>query len=381
MNHKQVIPVRTVIYRGGTSKGLFLHENDLPQDPKIRDRVILAMFGSPDPRQIDGLGGAEVLTSKLALIGPPSIPGADVDYTFGQVSIDKAYISYSGLCGNISAGVGPFAIEEGLVRAESPVTTVRIHNKNTAQIFTMEVPVEDGVPSIEGSYEIAGVPGTGAKLKIDMAGTIGSFGKGLLPTGHVVDELDVPGVGKVRGSLIDVVNSCFFVKAEDLGLRGDEVKKDDFPAGKLEQMEAIRKEVFRLLDKPYNENDAVPFVAFVAEPKDYVNHLTGTVIKAEEVDFLSRLYFLGGIHQTYSGSITCCTGAASVIPGTVVNEVRRSKRGSEIIIGHPSGTIDAEAVYDVSSGQPIITRVMYARTARRIMEGYCYVPARFFEEE
>lgn len=381
MNHKQVIPVRTVIYRGGTSKGLFLHENDLPQDPRIRDRVILSMFGSPDPRQIDGLGGAEVLTSKLAIIGPPSIPGADVDYTFGQVSIDKPYISYSGLCGNISAGVGPFAIEEGLVKAVSPVTTVRVHNKNTAQIFTMEVPVENGAPSIEGDYEIAGVPGTGAKLKIDMAGTIGSFGKGLLPTGNVIDVIDVPGVGQVQGSLIDVVNPCFFIKAEDLGLRGDEVKKSDFPAGKLEQLEAIRKEVFRLLGKPYNENDAVPFVAFVTAPKDYTNHLTGEIIRAEKVDFLARLYFLGGIHQTYSGSITCCTGAASVIPGTVVNEVRGGRTDKEIIIGHPSGTIDAEAICDMSSGKPVITRVMYARTARRIMEGYCYVPARFFEEE
>lgn len=134
MNRDQVTRVRTVIYRGGTSKGLFLHENDLPQDPKIRDKVILAMFGSPDPRQIDGLGGADVLTSKLAIVGPPSVPDADVDYTFGQVSIDKAYISYSGLCGNISSGVASFAIEEGLVRAVEPVTKVRVYNKNTKQI-------------------------------------------------------------------------------------------------------------------------------------------------------------------------------------------------------------------------------------------------------
>lgn len=381
MNHKQVTPVRTVIYRGGTSKGLFLHENDLPQDPKIRDKVILAMFGSPDPRQIDGLGGAEVLTSKLALIGPASVPEADVDYTFGQVSIEKAYISYSGLCGNISAGVAPFAIEEGLVRAVEPVTRVRVYNKNTDQIFTMEVPVENGAPSIEGDYIVPGVPGTGAKLKIDMVGTIGSFGQGLLPTGHVVDTLDVPGVGKVRGSLIDAVNPCFFIRAEELGLRGDEVKKTDFAEGKLQQIELIRKEVFKLLGKPYNENDAVPFVAFVAEPKDYTNHLTGETIHAKDVDFLARLYFLGGIHQTYSGSISCCTGAAAVIPGTVVYDVCARKGAPEIMIGHPSGVMDVEAACDMSGGEPIITHVSYARTARRIMEGYCYVPNRFFEED
>lgn len=381
MNRKQVTPVRTAIYRAGTSKGLFLHENDLPQDPKIRDKVILAMFGSPDPRQIDGLGGAEVLTSKLALIGPSSVPDADVDYTFGQVSIEKPYISYSGLCGNISAGVAPFAIEEGLVRAVEPVTKVRVYNKNTDQIFTIEVPVEDGTPSIEGDYEVPGVPGTGAKLKIDMVGTIGSFGQGLLPTGNVVDVLDVPGVGKVRGSLIDAVNPCFFIRAEDVGLRGDEVKKTDFPEGKLQELELIRKEVFRVLGKPYNENDAVPFVAFVTAPKDYTNHLSGETIHAEDVDFLARLYFLGGIHQTYSGSISCCTGAAAVIPGTVVNEVCARKDAPEIMIGHPSGVMDVEAGCDTSSGEPVITHVSYARTARRIMEGYCFVPNRFFEED
>jgi len=381
MNREQVTPIRTVIYRGGTSKGLFLHENDLPQDPKVRDRVILAMFGSPDPRQIDGLGGAEVLTSKLALVGPPSIPGADVDYTFGQVSIDKPYISYSGLCGNISAGVGPFAIEEGLVRAVEPVTKVRIHNKNTAQIFTMEVPVKHGAPSIEGDYVVPGVPGTGARLSIDMTGTIGSFGKGLLPTGNAVDVLDVPGVGKVRGSLVDAVNPCFFIRAEDLGLRGDEVRKTDFAQGKLDQLEAIRKAVFAVLGKPYHPNDAVPFVDFVTSPRDYVNHLTGEPIQAEGVDFLARLYFLGGIHQTYSGSIACCTAAAAVIPGTVVYEARGDKTGGEIFIGHPSGVIDVEAACDTSGGAPVITRVAYGRTARRIMEGYCYVPNRFFEEE
>jgi len=379
MNRDQVTRVRTVIYRGGTSKGLFLHENDLPQDPKIRDKVILAMFGSPDPRQIDGLGGADVLTSKLAIVGPPSVPDADVDYTFGQVSIDKAYISYSGLCGNISSGVAPFAIEEGLVRAVEPVTKVRVYNKNTQQIFTAEVPVKNGAPSIDGDYVLPGVPGAGAKLKLDMVGTIGSFGQGLLPTGNAVDILDVPGVGKVRGTLVDAVNPCFFIRADEFGLRGDEAAKSDFAEGKLQQLEAVRKEVFRVLGKPYNENDAVPFVTFVSPPMDCTNRLTGETIKAEDVDFLGRIYFLGGIHQTYSGSMGCCTAAAAVIPGTVVHEVR-SKVGDQISIGHPGGTIDVEASCDTSSGTPVITHTSYGRTARRIMEGYCYVPNRFFEE-
>ena len=376
---KEVTPIRTAIYRAGTSKGVFLHENDLPKDPQLRDRVILAIFGSPDPRQIDGLGGAEVLTSKLAIVGPSSVPNADVDYIFGQVDIETPYISYSGMCGNISSGVAPFAIEEGLVKAVEPVTRVRVYSRNTDQIFTTEVPVKDGHVTIEGGYVVPGVPGTGARLDIDMSGTVGSFRKGLLPTGHVKDILDVPGVGRIEGSLVDVVNPCFFIRARDVGLRGDEVKKADFPAGKLEQLETIRREVFRLLDKEYVEKDAVPFLAFVAGPMDYENHLTHERISAGDIDFLSRVFFLGGIHQTYPGSISCCTGSAAVIPGTTVYEARGEKEASDVRIGHPGGILDVNAVCDTSSGAPVITRITYGRTARRIMDGYCYVPNRFFE--
>lgn len=380
MNLKEVSPVRTTIYRGGTSKGIFLHENDLPQDPAVRDRVILAIFGSPDPRQIDGLGGADVLTSKLAIVGPPSIPEADVDYTFGQVNITAPYISYSGLCGNISSGVAPFAIEEGLVRAVEPVTRVRVYSKNTDQIFITEVPVKDGKVVSAGDYVIPGVPGTGAKLNIDMVGTVGSSGKGLLPTGRLKDKVHVDGLGEIEGSLVDVVNPCFFIRASDVGLRGDEVKNADFPEGKLELLEAIRKEVFGLLGKPYNAKDAVPFLGFVAEPFDYTNHLTGETVAAADCDFLSRVLFLGGIHKTYPGSISCCTAAAAVIPGTVVHEVRGSKTKADINIGHPGGIVDVSAECQVRDGVPEITRVCYARTARRLMDGYCYVPNRCIEE-
>lgn len=381
MNRKEVTPIPTAIYRGGTSKGVFLHENDLPRDPRVRDKVILAIFGSPDPRQIDGLGGADVLTSKLAIIGPPSVPDADVDYTFGQVDINTPYISYSGLCGNISSGVAPFAIEEGLIRAVEPVTKVRVYNKNTDQIFVTEVPVKDGAPIISGNYIVPGVPGTGAKLNIDMVGTVGSFGKGLLPTGHVKDAIDVPGVGKIEGSLVDAVNPCFFVRAEALGLRGDEVKKEDFAEGKLDELENVRKVVFQLLGKEYNVRDAVPFLAFVTEPMDYTNHLTHATIRKEDADFHSRVFFRGGIHQTYPGSISCCTGAASVIPGTVVYEIRGKRDATEVLIGHPGGVVDVDAICDTCGDSPIMTRISYGRTARRLMDGYCYVPNHFFIED
>ncbi len=383
MNRNEFTPVRTVIYRCGTSKGIFLHENHLPQDPKIRDRVILAIFGSPDPRQIDGLGGAEVLTSKLALVGPPSVPEADVDYTFGQVDIETPFISYSGLCGNISSGIAPFAIEEGLVRAVEPVTRVRVYSKNTGQIYVTEVPVKDGLPVAAGDYRVPGVPGAGAKLNIDMVGTVGSAGKGLLPTGNPIDTFDIPGFGKLEGSLVDTVNPCLFVRASDLGLTGKEVKKTDFAPGKLELLETIRREAaFKALGKPYAERDAVPFVAFVAGPADYTSHLTGETIHAAGVDFLSRVFFLGGIHQTYPGSISCCTGACAVIPGTVLYQLRGKKETPEVRIGHPGGVIGVEAACETGpDGKPALKRASYARTARRIMDGYCYVPNRCFEED
>ncbi|MCL1828392.1 MAG: 3-methylitaconate isomerase [Oscillospiraceae bacterium] len=380
MYQREVTPFRTVVYRCGTSKGIFLHENDLPQDPETRDKVIMAIFGSPDPRQIDGLGGADVLTSKLALIGPPSVPDADVDYTFGQVDIETAFISYSGLCGNISSGIAPFAIEEGLVRAVEPVTKVRVYSKNTDQIYVTEVPVKNGRPLISGDYVVPGVPGTGAKLNIDMVGTVGSYGKGLLPTGKAKDVFDVPGFGKIEGSLIDTVNPCLFLRAKDLGLKGNEVKKSDFEDGKLELLETVRREAaFKAIGKAYVEKDAIPFLVYVAEPMDYVDHLTGDQIKASDVDFLARAFFLGAIHQTFPGSMSCCTGAAAVIPGTVVYEIRGKKASPEVLLGHPGGVIDIEAVCETDkNGGPVLTRATYGRTARRIMDGYCYVPNKLF---
>ena len=379
MNIKEMTPVKVAIYRCGTSKAIFIHKNDLPKDRETRDRVILSIFGSPDPRQIDGLGGAEVLTSKLGIISPPSVPDADVDFTFGQVDIETPFISYSGLCGNVASGVASFAIEEGLVTAEEPFTTVRIYSTNTDQYYTTVVPVSGNSPQTLGDYVVPGVPGTGAKLSIDMSRTVGSYGKGLLPTGNPLDVFDIPGFGKLEGSLVDVVNPCLFIRADAVGLKGTEVKKTDFAAGQLELLETIRKVTFETIGKPYAEKDAVPFLAFVSEPTDYTNHLTGETVCGKDMDFVSRVFFLGGIHQTYPGSISCCTGACAVIPGTVLHKIRGEKDDDKVIIGHPGGLIDVEAVCETDeNGKPVIKKAAYARTARRIMDGYCYVPSSLF---
>jgi 2-methylaconitate cis-trans-isomerase PrpF len=369
--------------RCGTSKGIFLHKNHLPQDEAQRDRVILAIFGSPDPRQIDGLGGAEPLTSKLALIGPPSRADADVDYTFGQVEISKPFIHYSGLCGNISSGIGTFAIEEGLVRATEPVTHVRVHSTNTGQVYTLDVPVKDGLPLAVGDYKVDGVPGTGAKITVDMTGTVASMRKGLFPTGNKKDKLDIPGLGEVTISVVDVVNPCAFIRAEELGLKGDETSKD-MTKETYGRMDIIRSKVAALLglaDWDLQESkDPTPFLAFVSPARDYTNRLNGETVLEGDVDFLSRVYFLGSIHQTYPGSISCVTASAAKLPGTVVHDVCKQSGGSAVRIGHPGGVIavEAEAGKD-GDGNDVIRKVTYGRTARRIMDGTVYVPRNLIE--
>jgi 2-methylaconitate cis-trans-isomerase PrpF len=340
--------------------------------------VILAIFGSPDPRQIDGVGGAEPLTSKLALIGPPSREDADVDYTFGQVEISKPFIHYSGLCGNISSGIGTFAIEEGLVRAVEPVTHVRVHSTNTEQVYTLDVPVRDGMPIAAGDYKVDGVPGTGAKITVDMVGTVASMRKGLFPTGNKKDKLDIPGLGTVTVSIVDVVNPCAFILAEELGLKGDEISKD-MTKETYGYMDVIRSRVAALLGLTgwdlQESKDPTPFLAFVSPARDYKNHLTGENVQGGDVDFLSRVYFLGGIHQTYPGSISCVTASAAKLPGTVVFDICRKREGDTLRIGHPGGVIEVEAEAGKDGdGNDVIKKVTYGRTARRIMDGTVYVP-------
>ena len=369
--------VYCVIMRCGTSKGIFLKENDLPQDPVKRDKVILSIFGSPDPRQIDGLGGAEMLTSKLALISPPSRPDADVDFSFGQVEIREPVIFYDGLCGNIASGVGTYAIEEGLVRAVEPVTKVRIFSRNTNQVYITEVPVRDGRPVVCGDYEIAGVPGSGAQVQVDMAGTVGSRTGRLLPTGNVVDVLDINGFGPLDVSLLDVVNPCIFVRASDIGMRGDERPSDvDGDERFMVLIDNIRvAAVSKMRLSGWKLENPTPFVVFVSPPVDYSDHLTGKQIGAGDVDFLARMIILRKMHQTFAGSVSCVTGMAGVVTGTVVHEMAKPVVGQSVIrLGHPAGVIDVEAECEVKPDGVIAKRVTYSRTVRRIMEGYVYVP-------
>lgn len=367
--------------RGGTSKGVFLHERDLPEDPAARDRVILSVFGSPDPRQIDGLGGADPLTSKVAIISPSSRPDADVDYTFGYVGIETGEVDYAGNCGNISQAVGPFAIDEGLIEVSEPVTDVRIFNTNTGKIMVAEVPVCGGRAATEGDFSIHGVPGSGARIVLNFVDAAGSRTGRLLPTSSVVDEITLPGGDRVEASLVDAANPAVFVRARDLGLSATELPED---AGRnpriLALMQAVRVEAALMMGLATDRehvSPAVPKVAIVAAPADYVTG-GGETIHRTHCDLLARTLALSVMHKAYAVTGGICLAAAARITGTVVHSVTRPvSSGAEIVrVGHPSGVSQyLVAVENTPAGEFQLRKAAVAGTARRIMDGRVYISA------
>jgi 2-methylaconitate cis-trans-isomerase PrpF len=380
--------VRCWILRGGTSKGVFLLEDELPPAGPVRDRVIKAIMGTPDPRQIDGLGGADLLTSKVALLGRSTRPDADVDYTFAQVGIDQDTVSYEGNCGNISAAVGPFAIERGWVPAREPVTVVRVFNTNIQKLLRVEVPVADGAPLSEGDYAIDGVPGTGARLMLDFAESVGSLGKGLCPTGRRREELLVEGLGALTVSIVDLSNPVVFVRAEDLGLSGTElpaeVERDSALVERLELIRGTAAAKLGLVSDPrgaLSRSPYIPFFCMVAGPRDSVTLGGRGRVLAAEVDVVARLVGFKKMHKTFPGTGAVCLAAAARLEGTVVEEVARSgvglARAGVIRIGHPAGRMEVEI--EMSPDQAPL-RAAFGRTWRMLLEGRVFVRERAFEQ-
>ena len=376
--------IRAAIIRGGTSKGVYLLASELPKDPAVRDQVILAIYGSPDPRQINGLGGADPLTSKVAIIARSARPDADVDYTFGYVGIDKAVVDYDGNCGNISQGVGPFAVDEGLVPVNEPITKVRIFNTNTKKVIEAAVPVRDGKALTEGDFLVNGVPGTGAKIVLNFVNSGGSKTGKLLPTGNVVDKMELQDGRTIRVSLVDAANPAVFVQAVEIGFTGKELPKDTGANPKiLEIMEEIRVKaalMMKIAPSPDKVSPAVPKVAFVAPPQEYVTS-TGKTIHAADCDLLARTKALAVMHKAYAVTGGICVGAAALIEGTVVNEVvgPQAKTSGVVRVGHPSGVSDfVITVIKKPSGEFELTQSGVAGTSRRIMDGYVYVPRKVF---
>ena len=379
--------IPAVYMRGGSSKGLYFHENHLPQDPSARDEVILAAYGSPDPnkRQIDGMGGAVSVTSKVAIVSPSDQPELDVNYLFGQVSIDRPIIDYKGNCGNILSGVGPFAIEEGLVKAVEPITKVRIYQVNTKKVIVAEVPVENGQPKVEGNFVVDGVPGSGAKITLRFLDPGGSVTGKLIPTGNLKDTIEVPGQDKYKVSIIDAANPLVFVKAEDLGLKGTEIDEIDASEQIKGTLEAIRSRVAVLLgiamtpEEATAKSQAIPKIAMVSSPKGY-EAVTSKLIDASEIDLVGRTMSMGNLHKAYAVTGAICTCGAACIEGTVVNEVVRKEAltKSEIKLGHPSGILPIEPNIEMKDEEYSYIDAGVGRTARRLMEGYVCVKEEHF---
>jgi len=371
--------IRASIIRGGTSKGVFLHAADLPSDPTLRDRMILAIFGSPDPRQIDGLGGADPLTSKVAIISPSDRPDADVDYTFGYVGIDRGEVDWAGNCGNISQAVGPFAIDEGLVGASGTVTAVRIFNTNTKKVMVAEVPVSEGRAATEGDFAIHGVPGTGARLVLSFLDAAGSKTGRLLPTGNVRDSITLRDGRQIEASLVDAANPGIFVRARDLGLTGAELPDECERNPKiLALMEDVRVQgalAMGLAREPSEVSPAVPKVAIVSAPAGY-RTISGEAVRAEDYDLLARTMALGVMHKAYAVTGGLCVSAAARIPGSVVHEVVRPETAQEdmVRIGHPSGVSHYVIRVEQIGNELQLRQAAVAGTARRIMDGRVYVP-------
>lgn len=335
---------RCTIMRGGTSKGIFLMEEDLPQAPALRDRIILAIFGSPDIRQIDGLGGADSLTSKLAIISPSKEPDHDVDYTFGAVGIDRPFIDYSANCGNISSAVGPFAIERRLARPEEPFTTVKILNTNTRKMIHAKIPVENGKVVYEGHYEIDGVPNAGAKIELSFTDPGGAATGRLIPTGSTVDEVKIDTGERFNVTIIDAGNITAFIRAGDLGLKGTELPEDfDQDVLVKNKLEAIRKKVADLIGMP--AQPSIPKICFVA-PSQNFKTVMGKGVMKEEVDLVARVMAMGKMHKAFAITAGIPAAIAALIPGSIVQGViprRENKTESgKVIIGHPSGKFEVE---------------------------------------
>jgi 2-methylaconitate cis-trans-isomerase PrpF len=379
--------IPAVYMRGGTSKAVFFHENHLPRDPEIRDRVILAAFGSPDPnrRQIDGMGGAFSHTSKVAIISASRDPNYDVNYTFGQVSIDRPNIGYRGNCGNMSSAVGPFAIGEGLVSAGEPITTVRIYQVNTKKLIIAEVPVRDGLYNEEGNYTIDGVPGTGGKVTLHFVDPGGAVTDTLLPTGNVKDVIEVPGIGQITISIVDAANPMIFVRAKDLGLTGIELSEIEAHAEIMQRLEAIRSRGAVMLGLASSPEEAgeksqdVPTIAYVSQSQDY-KALNGRNISKGEIDIVARMISMGALHKAYAVTGAICTTGAAKIEGTVVHEVvsKAALEAKEIRLGHPAGIIPIGAHVEKKGNSFEYKEALLGRTARRLMDGYVYVPEKYF---
>jgi 2-methylaconitate isomerase len=357
-----------VLMRGGTSKAVFFQESALPPPGAARDELLMRVMGAGDPLQIDGLGGSRLSTSKVAIIAPSRRDDADVDYSFVQVDVEQRQVFHDGNCGNISAAVGPYAIDEGLMQAKEPFTTVRIHNVNTGALMVARVPVSGGRAQVIGDCAIVGVPGTAAEVLMDYAGAIGSRTGHLLPTGTASDLVILEDGRQVEVSICDAGNPCVFVRASDVGLRGDETPAALNAAPQQCVLQEIRGKCGVRLnfwsDWRDAELPAMPMLVLVSTPAN-----------VEDCDVMTRLFYKNTCHPSIAATGAICVAAAACVPGSVVHATRSQTTSGVVRIGHPSGMTPVRVqISAAGQAQPQFDVLGFARTARRLMAGEVFLP-------
>jgi len=395
MPHPAQIKIPATYLRGGTSKGVFFRLQDLPESCQVpgtaRDRLFMRVIGSPDPyaAQIDGMGGATSSTSKCVILSKSTQPDHDVDYLYGQVSIDKAFVDWSGNCGNLSTGAGAFALHAGLVdRARIPengVCVVRIWQANIRKTIIAHVPVSNGQVQESGDFELDGVTFPAAEIVLEFLDPSddGEAGGSMFPTGNLVDDLEVPGIGTFKATMITAGIPTVFVNAEDIGYTGTELREDinTNPAA-LERFEAIRVAGALRMGLIKSPEEALtrqhtPKVAFVAKAQDYRASSGKTVAKGE-VDLLVRALSMGKLHHAMMGTAAVAIGTAASIPGTLVNLAAGGGERTAVRFGHPSGTLRVGAEAQQVNGEWVVKKAIMSRSARVLMEGWVRVPAGSF---
>jgi 2-methylaconitate cis-trans-isomerase PrpF len=377
-----LVPLKCYLYRGGTSRGIFFHEKDLPGDFEKRKLIFLALMGSPDVRQIDGLGGATSHTSKVVVISPSREEGIDLEYDFYQVGIEDPVVDRRGMCGNLLAAAGLFAVDEGLVTAREPVTIVSIRNSNTGKRFLLHIPVKNGKSVTQGMHKISGVAKPGACILQEFLDPGGAVTGRLLPTGKAEDPIQVKGSG-YRVSIVDASHPSVFMFLKDAKLSGKEnLSALNSNHELLNHLEAIRGEVAHLCGFVLDASEArvkspaLPRLALVGPPVSY-STLSGQAIDASEMDVRLMMLSMQRFHQSIAGTGAICLAAAASIPGSIVNQIYKpSSSNPKIRIGHPSGVMEAsvEVDMDLDRELPHIRKVIVSRTARRLMEGIAYIP-------
>jgi 2-methylaconitate isomerase len=397
MSFQPQIRIPATYLRGGTSKGVFFRLQDLPEAARrpgpARDKLLLRVIGSPDPygKQTDGMGGATSSTSKTVIVAASSRPDHDVDYLFGQVSVDSAFVDWSGNCGNLSSAVGPFAIANGLLPPgrvpENGLCTVRIWQANIGKTIVAHVPITNGVVQETGDFELDGVTFPAAEVQLEFLdpaeGADGDGGGAMFPTGRPVDDLEVPGIDTFKATLINAGIPTIFVNATDIGYTGTELQDAiNRDAKALVRFELIRAHgamkmgLIRNLDEALKRQHT-PKIAFVAPPSDYVAS-SGKTVKGEEVDLLVRALSMGKLHHAMMGTAAVAIATAAAIPGTLVNLAAGGGTRQAVRFGHPSGTLRVGAQAEQIDGQWKVTKALMGRSARVLMEGWVRVPGDSF---